>query len=367
MHMETSINLTGQVLPVLESLHAEIKIKDKELMGGAAKGSKAIDAYWSATQKHIELLRQNIAIVDSAGGRVDPKNDPYVLQRGVYHRLNRQVLEENSNRQELLDVQSQFKEFETRVVSTIQAAMNSFHQVMGGQAERQKAIYGDIASASQNIPVDSEWNGFVQRNRNVLVNPNVPPRSMDHISFPNQGHRTTKPHIEGTLERKPRGVGALKGYSSGYYVVTRAGFLHKYKDNDNYRKDPTPEASLYLPDCSVGALDGTKFAIKGKDLSGGKVGQRLAISSEFNFRALTPADAQKWHSVIVSQAGASASSSSVPATSESPTDSRIVTPIRTNTDSSEQHGITPIAPSTKSSPTGAGSHFQKKGAEDVAV
>jgi hypothetical protein len=374
MHTETSITLTSQVLPVLELLHAGIKSKDKELTGGAAKGSKNIDASWSATQKHIELLRHNIAIVDSivgtVGGRVDAKNDPYVLQRGVYYRLNRQLLEENSNRQELLDAQSQFQQFEAHIMDTIQSAMNSFHQIMGGQAERQKAIYADIASASQNIPVDHEWNGFVQRNRKVLIDPNAPPRSMDNISFPNQGHRTTKPLIEGTLERKSRGVSALKGYSSGYYVVTRAGFLHKYKDNDNYRKDPIPEVSLYLPDSTAGALDGTKFTIKGKDLSGSRVGQKLAISSEFNFRALTTADAQKWHSIIVSQAGAS--SSSVPVSPVTPVDSRNVTPIRTNTDSGEQHGIvaapqTATSISTKSSPTGVGSHFRKKGAEDVAV
>src|SRR5271156_3625936 len=38
MHTETSITLTSQVLPVLELLHAEIKGKEKELTGGAAKG-----------------------------------------------------------------------------------------------------------------------------------------------------------------------------------------------------------------------------------------------------------------------------------------------------------------------------------------
>ena len=43
LHLETEQNLRKQVLPVLETLHSEIKNKNKELTGGAAKGSKSVD------------------------------------------------------------------------------------------------------------------------------------------------------------------------------------------------------------------------------------------------------------------------------------------------------------------------------------
>src|SRR5271170_8358036 len=70
MHLETSKNLTGSVLPILERLHTEIKNKTKELSSGAAKGSKAVDKARNESQKHIELLGQYTAMVDSTGGRV---------------------------------------------------------------------------------------------------------------------------------------------------------------------------------------------------------------------------------------------------------------------------------------------------------
>ena len=303
LHLETSKNLTGTVLPILERLHAEIKNKAKEVNSGAGKGSKAVDKSRNTSQQHIELLGQHTGNFDSTGGRVDAANDPYVLRRGIRHRLNKQILDENNNRQDLLSIQGSFQQFEAHVITTVQSALNTFNQFMGGQADRQKAMYGDIAATAQNMPLDFEWNGFINRNDGILVNPNAPPRSMAYVTFPNQGHRATKALIEGSLERKSRSLGALKGYSNGYYAVTPAGYLHEFKDDDDFRKDPTPEVSLYLPDCTVGAVEDTRFSIKGKDSSGGKIGSKLATTSEFNFKAHTPADAQQWQSIIAAQAG----------------------------------------------------------------
>ena len=225
LYAETSKNLSGTVLPVLERLHAEIKNKSKEINNGAGKGSKTVDTARGHSQKHIELLGQQASHFDTTGGKVSAHHDPYVLKRGVLHRLNRQLLEENNNRQDLIAVQNSFAQFEAHILQTVQTAVNSYNQFMSGQADRQKAMFGDIAATTSNIPLDFEWSGFVKRNHQVLVNPNAPTRSMNDVSFPNENHRSTKTLIEGTLERKSRGMGALKGYSSGYYALTPAGFV----------------------------------------------------------------------------------------------------------------------------------------------
>lgn len=338
LHIETHKNLTGQVLPILERLHAEIKNKSKELAGGAGKGSKAVDAARTLSQKYIDALGQHTANFDSVGGKVTAQNDPYILQRGIYYRLNKQILEENNNRHDIIAVQGSFAQFEAHVITTLQTALNAFNQFMSGQCDRQKAMFGDIASTAANIPLDFEWNGFTKRNGNVLVNPNAPPRTMEGIGFPNQNHRATKPLIEGSLERKSRGgMGALTGHKSNYYAVTPAGYLHEFKDNDNFHKDPTPEVSLYLPDATIGAVDGTKFTIKGKDSSGGKLSQKMALSSEFQFKAHTAADAQAWHSIIADSC--SGQSTSLPT---SPVESRNITPIATHTSEKEAGINSPV-------------------------
>ena len=289
------------MLPILGRLHTEIKHKAKELSGGAVKGSKSVDKARNVTQKHIELLGQHTGGFSSSGGKVDSSNDPYVLQRGVNHRLHKQVIEENNNRHDLLAVQDSFSQFEAHVIQTFQHAMADFLQSVGGQADRQKALYSDMVVTTQRIPLDFEWKGFVQRNGTLLIDPATPKRDVSRISFPNQDHESTRPLIAGTLERKSRA--ALKGYSTGYYVVTPSKFLHQFADNDDIRKDPTPDISLYLPDCTIGATHGVQFNIKGKDASKGKVSGALAMSHEFSFKAHTPADAEKWSSIIREAAG----------------------------------------------------------------
>ncbi len=318
-HLETEKNIKGSVLPILERLHSEIKNKNKELSKGAAKGSKEVDKARNTTQKHIELLGQHSAAFASSGGKVEASNDPYILQRGVNHRLNNQVLEENNNRNDLLAVQDSFMQFEAHVIQTIQQAMSAFLQCISGQSERQKAMYSDIISTAQRIPPDFEFKGFVHRNSNTLIDPSVPKRSLSNISYPNQNHPSTQPLIAGSLERKSRA--ALKGYSAGYYVVTPAKYLHEFKDNDDYKKDPVPELSLYLPDCTIGGIDGEKFNIKGKDASKGKVGSALAMSHELAFRAKSPADAEKWWTTIREASGQGAAGGSMPS---SPVESRNV-------------------------------------------
>lgn len=330
-HAETEKNLKGSVLPILARLHSEIKNKSKELSKGAVKGSKDVDKARNETQKVIELLGQHTAAFESSGGRVESHYDPYVLQRGVQHRLHKQVLEENNNREDLLAVQTSFQQFEAHVVQTIQQTMSAFLQYVGGQAERQKAMYSDMVSTTQRIPPDFEWKGFLSRNGNLLIDPSSPRRSVEHIAFPNQNHKLTQPLIAGTLERKSSGIGALKGYSAGYYVITPAKYLHEFKDDDNFRKDPTPDLSLYLPDCQVGGINGEKFTVKGKDASKGKVGGAFAMAHELVFKAASPAAAEKWWNMIREAAGAGNM------TGELPLDSATSSPVESRNVSGQQY------------------------------
>lgn len=299
-HYETAKQLKGQVLPTFDRLHTEIKNKSKELAKGAGKQSKAVDKARALTQKHIEHLGTHTATFDSSGGRMTANDDPYVLQRGVLYRLNKQIQEENNNRQDLISVQNSFAQFEAHVIQTVQHGLAQFMQVVTTQCDQTKTMYGDMVGTSQRIPLDFEWNGFVERNNTILIDPNAPPRSVSNINFPNQDHRSTKPLIAGSLERKGK---IMRGYDTNYYVVTPSKFLHEYKTDDNFARDPVPEMSLYLPDCVVGALNGNKFNVKGKDVSKGKLGNSFSMSHELAFKAGTANAAGQWHSILSQAVG----------------------------------------------------------------
>jgi len=285
---------------MFERLHSEIKNKNKELTKGAGKGAKLVDKARNTSQKHIELLGEKTAAFDSTGGKVTAHDDPYVLQRGVYHRLNKQIQEENANRQDMIAVQNSFAQFEAHVINTFQQGMNQFNQVLARQAEQTRGIYGDMAATSSRISPDFEWNGFMKRNGNMLIDPNGPARSIDSTTFPNRDHRATQPLIAGSLEKKGKLLGK---YDTAYYVITPSKFIHEYKTDDDFAKDPVPENSLYLPDCVVGALDGAKFNVKGKDTSKSSFANKLSMTHEFKFKAHTIPDAEKWYRTIQSVCG----------------------------------------------------------------
>jgi hypothetical protein len=303
-HYETAKTLKGSVLPIFERLHSEIKNKDKELTKGAGKGAKVVDKSRNTSQKHIELLGQHTAAFDSSAGTVKANDDPYILQRQVYHRLNKQVIEENANRDDMLSVQNSFAQFEAHVIQTFQNGLAQFNTLLSNQAEQTRSMYGDMTGTAQRIPPDFEWNGFVKRNGNTLIDPNVGKRSVESIAFANQDHRSTKALIAGSLEKK----GKLSGYSTAFYVVTPSKYLHEFKTDDDFSKDPTPENSLYLPDCLIGAVDGVKFNVRGKDAGKPSVLAKMSMSHEFAFKAHTPQDAAKWHEVIASVAGSTTGS-----------------------------------------------------------
>lgn len=299
-HNETAKTLKGSVLTIFSRLHTEIKNKTKELNKGVGKQSKAVDKARNASQKHIELLGQHTAASETTAVSIKASEDPYLLQRQVYHRLNKQVIEENNNRDDMISVQNNFSQFEAHVVQTLQQGIAQFNQVVAAQAEQTRTMYGDVTANAQRITPDFEWNGFVKRNAHVLIDPSAGKRSVEAIAFANQDHPATRPLIAGSLERK---TGIMKKYDAGFYVVTPSKYLHEFKTDDDFAKDPTPENSLYLPECMIGAVDGVKFNVRGKDASGGAVAMKLARSHEFAFKAHTAEDARKWHSIISGVAG----------------------------------------------------------------
>jgi hypothetical protein len=199
-----------------------------------------------------------------------------------------------------------------------------------------------MTQTAQQIPTDFEWNGFIRRSSGILIDPSSAPRTLASVQFPNQNHPSTQPLVAGSLERKS---GVLRKYSANYYVVTPSKYLHEYETDDDLAKDPTPENSLYLPDCVVGALDGAKFAIKGKDVSKGKLGMNVSTTHEYQFKAHTASDAQTWYHIIKSAAGQ--------VTADLPEASAPTSPVSATTQSSQDQSLNAALADQKAQPTAA--------------
>lgn len=360
-HLETEKNIRANVIPIVDRLRRDIKQKTKELASGALKSVKEVEKARNITQKYIELLGQNAAGFDASGSRFNSSEDPYVLRRGVLHRLSKQVMEENNHRHELVALQQNFGQFEQHIVEVIQTTLAALTGLMNGQGQSQEQHYSDMLGTAQAIPSNFEWIGFLSRSGDILIDPTTPDRNMDSITFPNQDHRATNPIIEGTLERKSRNKLSFSGFSTGYYAVTPSKYLHEFKDDDNIRKDPTPELSIYLPDATLGVPNGEKFHVKGKDVSKG-LGSKLTGTPEIQFKAATADEAQKWFKAF--QIAISNVPSTIVATKATVANENIATPVTSTTPiittapssdasvkkSPEETAVTSSLPSKESSP-----------------
>lgn len=341
-HTETAAQLKTTVLPILERLHKEIKDRTKHVQSECDKGAKAVSKARNSTQAHLELLGQHASAFDSASGvspsshtaglhvhttstaRPKPDFDPFLLKKGVIYRLHKQITDENAQQADLLGVQTHFKQFEEHILQTIQQGLLTFDQTMAMQSEKEKSLYADILSKSVALPADFEWSSFTSRYSHVLVSPHTPKRELAKITFPNESHPSTTPLIEGALQRKGK---IMRSYNSAYYVITPTKYLHEFKDPDNktYAKEYEPEMSLYLPECTIGALKEGKFTVQGKDAGSALKG--LSSKHEFAFKAGSAAEGARWHEVIGRCAGLR--------TGESPLDTPVSPPAYERHDSQE--------------------------------
>ncbi|KAK2733387.1 hypothetical protein FQN57_002144 [Myotisia sp. PD_48] len=314
IHSETDDKLKHRVLPIFKQLHSDIKAKMKEISSGPAKAGKLVSHARKDTKKHVQLLGKYTATFDAdkatrSKPKLDAAYDPYILARGIYHRMCLQIEKENANFRSILDQQNAFPDFEKHILNSLQRALEQLFQCIRQSNTDQQVIYTTVLQAVQQIPPDFEWANFGARHHDTLLDPNTPPHSLDKIDFPNKDHRATKPVIEGILERKSRAI--IKGYSAGYYVITPAGYLHGFKDGDSSRYDPpSPDISYYIPECSIGKFKDLKFVIRGKDVSGGKVENAFHISQELNFKVSTASELETWQAALESLSNPNSSKSS---------------------------------------------------------
>lgn len=205
--------------------------------------------------------------------------------------------EENTLQNDLIGVEKHFEEFETHVVTTIQNALSELNNALVAGREREAKLYADSTTKATAIPADFEYSNFVKRNGSILIPYDSPPRSVEQIRFPNEDHESTKAVLTGAIMRKGK---IMRSYSPSYYILTPSGFLHEFKDQDSHGE---PEMSLYLPDCTIGALgnqpeNNTKFVISGKD-----AGSRLAGKHDFRFKAGNVEEAKRWYEALSKAAG----------------------------------------------------------------
>lgn len=323
---ETEESLKSSVLPQLATLKGDIEKHIKGLKGTNLKGLKEIEKAQANTKKHVETLGQYASSFANSQ-KLDVKNDPYLLHRTTRYAIEDQLQKENVQRDAVLSSQKNYKTLQVHIVQVIKQATSLMEQVQTDYAASHTESFKSIAKTFGHIEDDHEWNQFVKQNPEVLVTEDSVKRSVNDVSFSNDQHESTVPLMEGSLERKSGKL--MKSYSTGYFVLTPAKYLHYFKSS-NLVSDPSPESSIYLPECTLGPMSAAdsgkhKFTITGKTQ-----GKSVSLGQKhtYSFKAASRAELEKWYEKLQDVSGTSvhsggavadssrkSSSSSTPATS----------------------------------------------------
>lgn len=103
---------------------------------------------------------------------------------------------------------------ESIVVGEIQKAYNAYASILMREADEAYDTAERLRSGPISMPHDHEWNWFIS-NTDELVDPRVPLRDVENISYPGKDHPAAVEVRSGMLERKSK---YLKSYTPGWYV-----------------------------------------------------------------------------------------------------------------------------------------------------
>ena len=106
------------------------------------------------------------------------------------------------------------RELESIVVGEIQKAYNAYASILKREADISYETVEKLRTGPVSMPKDYEWTSFLARTDD-LVDPSIPLRDFENITYPGKDHPATVEVRSGMLERKSK---YLKSYTPGWYV-----------------------------------------------------------------------------------------------------------------------------------------------------
>lgn len=267
-------SIEEDVIVQLTGLRSDLGQKIKEIKGLSGDFKNSVD-------KEVEGTRRAVRDLHDALGAAytDAKNDPYLIRLGVDRSVGRQIEEENYLHRAFLNLESSGRELESIVMGEIQKAYSAYAGIIKREADEAYEAVERLRSGPLAIPKDFEWNAFVDNNEH-FVDPRLPVRRVENITYPGQDDAAASEVKAGMLERKSK---YLKSYTPGWYVLSTT-HLHEFKSPDRISSQ-APVMSLPLADQKLGSHSNAestshKFMLKGRQSGGMHRGHAWVFRAE---------------------------------------------------------------------------------------
>ncbi|KAJ5781644.1 uncharacterized protein N7518_010127 [Penicillium psychrosexuale] len=258
-----AVEVEVEVISQLTGLRSDLQKKTKEIKSLSADFKNTVDKEVDGTRKAVRNLQEALGLVDTDASATSGKGDPFILRLGVEKQVEKQIEEENYLHRAFLNLENSGRELEGIVVSEIQKAYNAYASILRREANEALDTVEKLQAGPISMPQDFEWNQFVA-DTEELVDPRIPLRDVESITYPGKDHPAAAEVRAGMLERKSK---YLKSYTPGWYVLSPT-HLHEFKSADRVAWQ-TPVMSLYLPEQKLGShsqedSSSHKFMLKGR-------------------------------------------------------------------------------------------------------
>ncbi|KAL8987614.1 MAG: hypothetical protein Q9177_003193 [Variospora cf. flavescens] len=267
------------VVVQLTGLRSDLQQKIKEIKSLSGDFKNNVDRETEGTRKAVRDLQDALGVADADPNASHGKSDPYIVKLGVDRQLERQIEEENYLHRAFLNLESSGRELESIVVGEIQKAYSALAGILKREADETYDTVDRLQSGPIAMAKDREWDAFVENNEH-FVDPRLPVRRVQHITYPGKDHPAASEVKSGMLERKSK---YLKSYTPGWYVLTPT-HLHEFKSPDRITSQ-VPVMSLNLAEQKLGSHSGSdssshKFMLKGRQTGGMHRGHAWVFRAE---------------------------------------------------------------------------------------
>jgi hypothetical protein len=258
-----AVEVETEVISQLTGLRSDLQKKTKEIKSLAGDFKNTVEREIDGTRKSVRNLHEALGLVDTDASATSGKGDPFILRLNVEKQVEKQIEEENYLHRAFLNLENSGRELEGIVVSEIQKAYNAYASILRREANEALDTVEKLQAGPISMPQDFEWNQFVSET-DELVDPRIPLRHVENITYPGKDHPAAAEVRAGMLERKSK---YLKSYTPGWYVLSPT-HLHEFKSADRVAWQ-TPVMSLYLPEQKLGShsqedSSSHKFMLKGR-------------------------------------------------------------------------------------------------------
>ncbi|KAJ1981053.1 hypothetical protein H4R34_002226 [Dimargaris verticillata] len=250
-HAESSRSISEHTLATLDQMYNEVKSRLNRASGTLIETHNRLVQQREMCNVEFARLAKAMETARISPERVE--TDPFLVNLDVRRQLHYRCHEEATFWKAAVAEQNSFLEFEQSLMERLKMVFKRQFEYYSRDLHMLQQNAVSICLATDQLPADLEWNTYLSRHKERLVDMEGGPLRPTDIMYTYRDDPRLTVVQEGYMELQI-GTGMMKQWKDFYAVLTTMGFLHLFPSGDlvNCRY---PAQSIYLPECSLGALN----------------------------------------------------------------------------------------------------------------